>query len=41
MIKYAAALILVLVPLVWGALMAPFLNSIENLILNNKESADS
>lgn len=40
MVKYAAAAVLVLVPLLWGALMVPVLNFIENLIIRQSENQE-
>ena len=38
MVKYAAVAALVLIPLLWGALMIPVLDFIENLIRNSKRT---
>lgn len=38
MVKYAAAAVLVLVPLLWGALMVPVLDFFENLIFKQSDN---
>ncbi len=40
MIKYAAAAVLVLVPLLWGALMVPVLDFFENLFFKRSENQE-
>lgn len=40
MVKYAAAAVLVLVPLLWGVLMVPVLDFFENLIFKLSENRE-